>query len=331
MSALTFIGQSISCPLCTSANLICIGQKDRHSAPLKTDLCRNCGHVFTNPQPTKAELNAFYSDNYRSDYKGVMTPKPKHIYRAGLRALERLDRLLPYAQPAGRVLDIGSGGGEFIYLMTRAGFQAKGIEPNRGYADFSKTSYEIDVDVGTVEATPQTGSAWDVITLHHVLEHLADPVNVLRALGQQLSESGVLIVEVPNVEARYHGPHRLFHLAHLHNFSHTGLIYAGSLAGLVATDLAILPGTGHLNVVFKKSDRSPSTPNSDRAAEIERHLRRNTRLRDIFSTRPFRRLWANLKRPIREVRALRYLGNPVSAQDILDRMYGPALLMRVNS
>ncbi len=181
-----------------------------------------------------------------------------------------------------------------------------------------------------MEDVLQSDATWDVITLHHVLEHLADPISVLHSLGQRLSESGVLIVEVPNVEARYHGPQRLFHLAHLHNFSHTGLLFAGSLAGLAAKDLAILPGTGHLNAVFEKSDQLPGSPNPDRAAEIERHLTTNTWLRDTFSARPFRRLWANLKRPIREATALRYLGNPDSARDILDRMYGPALLMRVN-
>ena len=259
-----------------------------------------------------------------------MTRRPKYVYRAGLRALERFDGLRPFAQPSSRVLDIGSGGGEFAYLMTTAGFTTKGVEPNRGYAEFSKLSYAVDVEVGTVEETLQSDSLWDIITLHHVLEHLADPISVLRSLSQHLSESGVVIIEVPNVEARYHGPQRLFHLAHLHNFSDTSLLYAGALAGLAAKDLMVMPGTGHLNVVFEKSEQSPLPPNPERAAEIERHVTTNTRLRDTFSARPFRRLWANLKRPIRETAALMHLGNPESSREILDRMYGPALLSRVN-
>lgn len=320
----------IPCPLCASTNLTCISQKDRHGAPLKTDLCRSCGHVFTNPQPTKAELDSFYADKYRSSYKGVTTPKPKHVYRAGLRALERLDRLRPFAHQQSRVLDIGSGGGEFVYLMQTAGYDAKGIEPNQGYAAFSKSSYDIDVDVGTVESVLHSNAVWDVITLHHVLEHLADPVAVLRSLAQRLSDTGVLIIEVPNVEARYHGPHRLFHFAHLHNFSDAGLVYAGALAGLAVRDLKILPGTGHLNVVFKRSDQVSADISTCRAADIDHHLKTYNRLGDALSARPFRRLWANAKRPIREAQALRKLGNPDSAREILDRMYGPALLIRVN-
>lgn len=321
MTATKFVGHQIDCPLCTGSDLVRVGNKDRHGEPLATDLCRTCGHVFTNPQPTEDELSRFYADDYRASYKGVLTPKPKHIYRAGLRAMERYVRVQTFLKPHSSVLDIGSGGGEFTYLMTKAGHTARGIEPNSGYAEFAKSEYAIDIQVGSVLDTLEEGDKWDVITLHHVLEHLADPVSALRRLSNGLSDEGVFVIEVPNVEARYHGPRRRFHFAHLHTFSCEGLTHTARLAGLSIHDLCLQPHTGHINVVLSKASNQDVDVDSSVAARIEQHLKTDTPTRDFFTTRPYSRLWANLIRPLRERWALRTFTAPHNAKAILDQMY----------
>jgi 2-polyprenyl-3-methyl-5-hydroxy-6-metoxy-1,4-benzoquinol methylase len=325
VSAIIFTGQRVDCPLCSESDFVPVGDKDRHGDPLATDLCRTCGHVFTNPQPTEAELEQFYTDDYRSSYKGVLTPKPKHVYRAGLRAIERLTRLQPYLKESAHILDIGAGGGEFTYLMMRAGHSIRGIEPNRGYADFAKSEYAIDIKVGTVSNAGGRDECWDVITLHHVLEHLADPVSVLRSLAQDLTDDGIFVIEVPNVEARYHGPQRRFHFAHLHTFSREGLTLAAGQAGLAVVDLCLQPHTGHINVVLSKTSDQKVVAETTVAQRIEHHLNADTPARDIFTSRPYRRLWANLNRPLRERRALQKLGKANGAKTILDQMYDPVL------
>ena len=325
MTAFPFTGRRIDCPLCAGSDLVRVSDKDRHGDPLATDLCRHCGHVFTNPQPTEIELSGYYANEYRSSYKGVSTPKPKHVYRAGLRAMERLARLQPYLKENAHVLDIGAGGGEFAYLMTRDGHIVRGIEPNRGYAEFAKSEYNIDILVGTVSDIGDHSERWGVITLHHVLEHLANPVSVLRNLAQALTDDGVFIIEVPNVEARYHGPQRRFHFAHLHTFSCEGLALAASQAGLSVRDLCLQPHTGHINVVLSKTPNQDIKPKPEVAQRIEGHLRTDTPARDIFTARPYRRLWANLARPLREKRALQRLGKSGGAKSILDQMYAAIL------
>lgn len=321
MTTPPFTGRTISCPLCNSNDLTCVGMKDRHGGHLKTDLCRQCGHVFTNPQPTQVELDAYYGTRYRSSYKGVATPKQKHVYRAGLRAGERLARLTPFVHPGDRVLDVGSGGGEFVYLLSQRGFEAHGLEPNEGYATFAKTEYGIPITVGTVENMGASDQYWKAITLHHVLEHLSDPIATLKQLATLLAEDGVMIVEVPNVLARYHGPKRRFHFAHLHTFSADGLTRAAQCAGLTVSSLQIEPHTGHLNVALERGEQV--LPEFDRgtAAHIEDHIKQDTPMRDVVSTRPYKRLWANLKRPLKERIALRRLGKPTSAKRLLDRLY----------
>lgn len=321
MTTPAFIGHDIPCPLCQATNLIHVGTYDRHGDALKTDLCRACGHVFTNPQPTQSELDDYYGERYRASYKGVVTPKQKHIYRAGLRALERLPRLDAFLKSGDNILDIGAGGGEFVYLANRRGYAAHGVEPNKGYATFAKTEYEIPITIGTVEDVSQPERPWAAITLHHVLEHLANPIATLKKLSAVLADDGVMIIEVPNVMARYHGPKRRFHFAHLHTFSTSGLTLAANKAGLEVEDITIQPHTGHINAALRKSATRLSNLDASEAINIERHLADDTPVRDLFTARPYKRLWANMKRPIKERAALARLGHPSSAREILDRLY----------
>lgn len=321
MSTPPFTGRIIPCPLCAGGDLITVSRRDRDGGALKTDLCRTCGHVFTNPQPTQAELDAYYAQAYRMSYKKVTAPKNKHVYRAGMRARERFDRLAPHIRQGASVLDIGAGGGEFVYLLNRRGYAARGLEPNVGYAEHAQRSYGVDMTVGTIEQNFAEDEDWDAITLHHVLEHLSDPVHTLERLARGLSSSGVIIVEVPNAEANYHAPQRQFHFAHLHTFSADGLAFAAAKAGLSVTDLAVQPHTGHLNAVLKPGPKGTPAINGATAAALERSICKRSALRDHFSARPYRRLWANALRPIREHLALTRLGAPASPREILDRLY----------
>lgn len=321
MTTPPFSGQTIPCPVCAGTELERLANTDRQGGHLATDLCRNCGHVFTNPQPTQSELDDYYTRHYRAEYKKVTAPKLKHVYRAGLRAMERLQRLRPYASAGASVLDVGAGGGEFVYLLTRAGFSAKGLEPNEGYAAHARTAYEIDIATGTIEGNIPDAGFWNVITLHHVLEHLADPVNVLRGLGEALAGQGVLIVEVPNVEARYHAANRRFHFAHLHNFSADTLRLAASHAGLSVADLKTQPHTGHLNAVLTRGSASSMRHTSDTAERIADAFGSESSFRDHLTLRPYRRLWANIKRPVKERLALWQLKSPKTAQETLDRLF----------
>ena len=329
----TFKGVTVPCPLCQSDSHTIVSEKDRHGGPLRTVLCQRCGHVFTNPQPTEQDLKDFYKTQYRTDYKGTVIPKTKHVYRAGLRALERFEQLNAFCKPGARILDVGAGGGEFVYLLHRAGYDAHGLEPNQGYANFARDRYGINVQTGNAEdiistektwlSTEQT---WDVITVHHVLEHLADPATALQCMSEVLRPDGKLIVEVPNVEARYHSPGHRFHFAHLHSFSRDGLVLAGQRSGLNALTVTLQPHTGHVNIVFQKGPaKEGHEPQAAAAGRIEAALRSDTPARDLMTARPYRRLWTNLNRPIRERFAVRKLGSPANAKDLLDRLYASEL------
>ncbi|MBL8629956.1 MAG: class I SAM-dependent methyltransferase [Rhodospirillaceae bacterium] len=281
--------------------------------------------MFTNPAPTEDELNAYYSTKYRAEYKGVLTPKRKHVLRAGFRALERLERLRAYAKPPASVLptsvlDVGAGGGEFAYLLATAGYKVSGIEPNAGYAGYAKESYGVDIQATTLDIADFKPEQFDVITLHHVFEHLLDLRGALAKLRGWLKPDGLIIIEVPNVMSWFHAPRRRFHAAHLHVFNQSGLEDVLRSAGFDIANTMITPGPAHVNVVARKASIIPANFRNA-TAEVQKHFMRHTAVTHFLSGMALLRLWGNAMRPLREKRYLNRLGEPRTGREILDRLY----------
>ena len=240
----------LPCPLTGSRKAVVVAERDRHGKPLRTVINTESGLVFTDPRPTDDQVRRFYSEEYRLQYKNTFTPKPKHVLRAGRRALERIDRLQRWIKPGCRVLDAGAGGGEFVHCCRASGYEAQGIEPNKGYAQYAIEQYGVDIYNGFYEDAGFEEGGFDCITMFHVLEHLQEPVAALSLLARWLRVGGVLMVEVPDVESTETAPNQKWHLGHLFNFSTKTLQAAGARAGL-ETIWSGLPG-GDLCVVFRK-------------------------------------------------------------------------------
>lgn len=307
-----------ACPLCASADHEIVGVRDRDGAALTSALCRSCGHVYTVPRPTAQDLSAYYARRYRQDYKAVAAPKPKHVWRAGQRAAERLAQLLDQARPPAAVLDVGAGGGEFVYLARRAGFAARGIEPHQGYAVHARDRLGVDVAAADFQSADVAPESCDVVTLHHVLEHLPDPPAALARLRGWLKPAGLLVVEVPNILSWYHAPRRRFHRAHVHSFNRAGLEDLIANAGFDLLAVRLTPHTAHLNVVARKADPPPTKTWRGAATAVRDGLARHTALAHALSGRPLRRLWANLKRPLVERMALTRIKGGPAPRAILD-------------
>jgi len=214
-------------------------------------LCEGCGLARTDPLPDPGELASFYRDNYRLLYKRTYQPKPYHVLRAARVALERFERMRDLVGAGGDILDAGSGGGEFLYLLRAAGCRVTGVEPNAGYAAYARDQLGLDVHIGLIGEQPSPPGWFDGITLFHVLEHLPAPVESLSRLAAWLRPRGFLAVEVPNFESACEHPAHRFHRAHLFYFSLATLTRCGELAGLSLVRSETSPDGGNLFTVFR--------------------------------------------------------------------------------
>ena len=98
------------------------------------------------------------------------------------------------------ILDIGSGLGENLVFYKEHGWDTFGIEFNEYAAEKSREKFDLTVINEPIERAKLPRSTFDVITLWGVLEHLTEPVKVLRETMKYLADDGVLIFMVPNFE-----------------------------------------------------------------------------------------------------------------------------------
>lgn len=215
------------CPLCRSGENRFFEHAQDGDHTLTYQLCESCGMVFQSPRLSERELDDFYRAEYRRLVQGDEGPSEKDLrVQAG-----RAGHLLTFAQRHLKEihahLDIGSSAGMLLRTFQRAyGCLGVGIEPGDAYREYSQ---ELGLQVvGDLEYLDQKQvGSFDLVTMAHVLEHLADPVAYLRRLRKEwIASSGHLLVEVPNLYG-----HSSLELAHLLAFSPTTLRLVLEMAG----------------------------------------------------------------------------------------------------
>jgi SAM-dependent methyltransferase len=278
----------IPCNLCGSSDVEVLGDRDRDGHPLRTTICRQCGLVWSNPRPREEEVRRYYSSEYRLDYKGHSTPSLRHVARSGRGALNRYRALAPYIQRGNRILDAGAGGGEVVYVLRSLGFDASGLEPDEQYARHARETLGVPVATGFVQDAAFPAGAFDVVTMYHALEHVEDPLAILSRLRGWMAGQGVLLVEVPNVEAVCIAPGHRFHFAHFYNFNRDTLESLGRKAGFEPMQTTTSSDGGNLTSVFRVALRA-ETPRVDAAtyARIAGIVRGHTSLRYYCSVSPY--------------------------------------------
>lgn len=306
----------IPCDLCLSSDSEPIRSTDRHGDPLRSVICRSCGLVWTDPRPSAEKVRAFYAREYRLDYKGTVQPKPKHVYRSGRAALDRVRRIRGFLPPACRVLDLGAGGGEVVYVLRSLGFEAEGIEPNEGYARHAGTTLGAPVRQGFWQDVAVAAGSVDAVTMFHVAEHLESPSKTFEAVNRWLRPGGVFVVEVPNVEATCQHPASQFHIGHLYHFNLRTMEAMHRKAGFEVVARMVSSDGGNITVVSVKSSQSVPCPGLDgnfqRVAAI---LRRHTPLRHALSLQPYLRPVRKLFSRVKEAVLVRVFREPKAILD----------------
>ena len=170
--------------------------------------CETCGLLFTNPIPPPEEAARFYAEDGRwgeahaeraahlaaAHERRVALNKPPKPYKRQKRTL-LLDAMQPWVPidappPGAKAIDFGCGEGKLLNSLQDAGWETYGIEPSSGVAFLRHRRLE----------EPPQDRSFDFVFLHHVLEHVRNPLQVLQQLAGALREGGVLFVSVPRLD-----------------------------------------------------------------------------------------------------------------------------------
>jgi SAM-dependent methyltransferase len=110
------------------------------------------------------------------------------------RKYERQLELMEAHAPGRRLLDIGAGPGYLVRVALDRGWDAKGVE----LAEEAKRHGRRVYGVTYVELDDIEDGSLDVVTCHHVLEHLMEPAAFLDRVHRALKPGGLAVFHVPH-------------------------------------------------------------------------------------------------------------------------------------
>ncbi len=145
--------------------------------------CDNCGMGVT--EDLKNEAGNYHRDEAYIGEKELF----KNIF------LKRVNIILKLSKP-GKVLEVGCSTGLLLSLLKSKGWDVLGIEVSKKAAEVA-WDRGIEVIVDTFEEANIT-TKFDLIIFNHTLEHLDDPINVLKKAKSKLSDGGLLYIDLPN-------------------------------------------------------------------------------------------------------------------------------------
>ncbi len=131
-----------------------------------------------------------------------------------------------------RLLDVGAGLGVFPHAMQRAGWVCTAIDPDPRAVHHLRERVGVEAICGDFMNLEGLGQ-FDVATFNKVLEHVVDPVAMLRRARAVLAPGGFVYMELPDGEmaARAGSAREEFFIEHLHVFSFTSTAMLATRAG----------------------------------------------------------------------------------------------------
>ena len=100
---------------------------------------------------------------------------------------------------SGRLLDVGAGSGILVEAALETGYQAEGIEPSTWLQE-QAAERKLPVKKGILSDLPLE-EAFDAITLIDVIEHVVDPIGLLKEINERLSSNGYAMIVTPDCQS----------------------------------------------------------------------------------------------------------------------------------
>ncbi|HEY3894345.1 MAG TPA: class I SAM-dependent methyltransferase [Pseudonocardiaceae bacterium] len=193
-----------SCPWCRSSDLsVRLHTTDliqRKPGRFTLEQCRACRHIFQNPRLTPAGLD-FY---YRDFYDGLGRELMEGVFAAAGRSYRgRIDMVAAVTTPRAW-LDVGAGHGHFCAHARQRWPDAvfEGLDQSSSIQDAWHRGW---IDCGYqgefVALADELAGRYDVVSMHHYLEHTREPLEELDAAAKVLPAGRYLLIEVPDPES----------------------------------------------------------------------------------------------------------------------------------
>jgi SAM-dependent methyltransferase len=212
-------GKSSRCPVCKGVGLaellVAPDRYHKRSEQYHLQRCKACSCVWLSNPPQPEEMTFHYGPDY---YRGIAMAgeAPKRWRKQGV--------VISRYKQSGDILDIGCSSGGFLGTLKGQLWRLYGIEIAGAMADRARVNTGAEVFVGDALSAPFAVESFDVVTCFDVLEHVYDPLGLLKKAHEWLRPGGIFYTMLPNInswEARmlrsyWYGlelPRHLFHFS----------------------------------------------------------------------------------------------------------------------
>ena len=218
-------------------------------------MCSACGLIF-NAGGTRGRTKLFYKNSYSLMMKSPDASLQSFSGPAPISQAERTHQILREMidlPASGSILEAGAGKGDFLghFLQQSSGWRAAAFEPSSAFsileqrfpgASIARCDYK-DFKAGTEK--------FDLVVALGVLEHVENPLDMLRWAHELLSELGLFYIRVPNFARN---PNDLFCADHLSKLTiHT----ITSIAGAAGFDVVASKEAGVPIFVLLRKNNAP--------------------------------------------------------------------------
>jgi len=160
--------------------------------------CKQCKLISLNPWPPKDFLFS-HNKNVYSIPKGK---KEKKFYSFVENIKQIKDNPFRFDKTINgeRLLEIGCSSGYTLKKMEKRGWDVYGIDINPAACSYARNELGLkNIFCKELHKVGFENDYFDIVTMHHVLEHVGDPLSLLGNIHQILKKEGKLILEVPNI------------------------------------------------------------------------------------------------------------------------------------
>lgn len=189
------------CPICyrtvdpTQEKLLFL-LRDEYAHTYAIVKCTHCQNILT-WFDKDININLYYDelDYTLQDTRNTLFHSIQKIeYNRVLRLLKKMTE-----GDQKTLLDFGCGKGIFLSFAIEMGFRVKGVETSLPRASYAEKYFHIEVNKSYYISGQVFPEKFDILTLFHVVEHLTDPIPLLKNLVRHnLNTNGILVIEAPN-------------------------------------------------------------------------------------------------------------------------------------
>lgn len=160
--------------------------------------CMECGQLLS--QVTEEHYWRTMSAFDAADYNQPSDRALERRRKVAMRRLRKIESLLGKPLQGTRLIDVGCSRGHFVAAAVDAGCDAEGIEPAPHVAAAARAS-GLRVREGLLEQAQFPEGSFDVVTMFEVIEHLRDPIPLMRECRRILKPAGILCLSTGNARS----------------------------------------------------------------------------------------------------------------------------------